>query len=231
MSISLCMFGDSVARGVVFDAVREKYLFLKDSFIGLVCGKASVRVDNYAKFGCTVTKGEAIVEKHAAALSAYDAIALEFGGNDCDYDWAAVSRDPQAEHLPHTPLAAFEEVYGTIIRKVRAAGARPAAFTLPPIDAERYFLHLSRGLDREKILLWLGDIGRIYRWHERYNAAVCAVASREGAAVVDIRTAFLEREDYRVLICEDGIHPTQKGHALIAEVVGAYLGRAALAQG
>ncbi len=231
MPISLCMFGDSVARGVVFDAVREKYLFLKDSFISLVGGAASVCVDNYAKFGCTVTKGNEIVKKHAAKLGGYDAIALEFGGNDCDYDWAAISRDPKAKHLPKTPLAAFEDVYAGIIREVRASGARPAVFTLPPIDAERYFAHLSRGLNRENILLWLGDIGRIYRWHERYNTAVCAVAAREGALTVDIRTAFLERDDYRSLICEDGIHPTQKGHALIADVVEGYLGRAALTHG
>ena len=30
---SICVFGDSVARGVIYDETKEKYTFLKNSFI------------------------------------------------------------------------------------------------------------------------------------------------------------------------------------------------------
>ncbi len=33
---SVCIFGDSVAKGVVFDTVKNKYRLLKESFANIV---------------------------------------------------------------------------------------------------------------------------------------------------------------------------------------------------
>ena len=38
--------------------------------------------------------------------------------------------------------------------------------------------------------------------------------------MIDIRSAFLVRKDYTDYLCEDGIHPNEKGHRLIREAMG-----------
>ena len=217
---SLCVFGDSIVKGVIFDAIRGKYIYLKNSFLNIL-GRynSSVRVDNFAKFGCTITTGKKIIEKHADRLSCYKYTALEFGGNDCDFDWKSVSECPDDIHKPKTPLDEFESLYSRIIDNVSESGSRPVLFSLPPLNAERYFAWISKGLNAENILRWLGDVEHIYRWHEMYNNAVLKIAAAKNVLLIDIREAFLKTRDYLRYLCEDGIHPNEAGHALISEVV------------
>ena len=217
---SICVFGDSIMKGVTFDAIKGRYIFLKNSFLNILgMRNSNVKVGNYAKFGCTITVGKAIIEKHATELSNYEYTALEFGGNDCDYDWKAVSECPDAIHLPKTPIDEFEKLYSDIIDSVKTAGSTPVLFSLPPLNAHRYFSWISRGLNAENILHWLGDEEHIYRWHEMYNIAVLKLASAKDVMLIDIRRAFLETRNYLGLLCEDGIHPNEAGHALISDVI------------
>ncbi len=217
---SICIFGDSIMKGVIFDAIKGRYIFLKNSFLNILgMRNSNIKVNNYAKFGCTITVGRQLIEKHAAELPGYEYTALEFGGNDCDFDWKAISENPDAVHIPKTPIDEFERKYSEIIDRVAAAGSKPVLFSLPPLGARRYFSWISRGLNAENILRWLGDEEHIYRWHEMYNIAVLRLAAVKDVALIDIRRAFLETKDYLSLLCEDGIHPNEAGHALISEVI------------
>ncbi len=58
----ICVFGDSVAKGVVFDEARQKYIHLKDNFISLTQKKLNIPFANYSVFGATVSKGEQIMK-------------------------------------------------------------------------------------------------------------------------------------------------------------------------
>ncbi len=223
MDNSICIFGDSIMKGVVFDAIRGRYTFLKNSFANIFGITTGYKVDNYAKFGCTVTTGEKIIDKHAAGLSQYKYTALEFGGNDCDFDWAAISENPDAMHLAKTPIADFETHYSGIIDRVVEAGSKPILFSLPPLDAQRYFAWVSRGLNADNILRWLGDVEHIYRWHEMYNLVVVKLAAIKRIPLIDIRGAFLESRNCLSLYCEDGIHPNEAGHAFISDVIRNYV--------
>ncbi len=217
---SICIFGDSIMKGVIFDAIRGRYIFLKNSFLNILGMRNSdIKVDNYAKFGCTITVGRQLIEKHASELPGYKYTALEFGGNDCDFDWKAISENPEAIHLPNTPIEEFEKYYSEIIDDVKKAGSTPVLFSLPPLNARRYFSWISRGLNAENILNWLGDEEHIYRWHEMYNLAVLKLSAAKDVALIDIRRAFLETRNYLGLLCEDGIHPNEAGHALISEFI------------
>ena len=100
---------------------------------------------NYAKFGCTVTKGLELVKKHLDKIPDYDYIVLEFGGNDCDFDWAEVSKAPTAPQRSKTPLHSFIGTYREMIRLIRENGGVPVLLSLPPIDAERISSGLHRG--------------------------------------------------------------------------------------
>lgn len=217
---SICIFGDSIMKGVIFDAIKGRYIFLKNSFLNILgMRNSNIKVENYAKFGCTITVGKKLIEKHAAELSGYKYTALEFGGNDCDFDWKAISENPDGIHIPKTPIDEFEKYYSEIIDSVADMGSTPVLFSLPPLNARRYFSWISRGLNAENILRWLGDEEHIYRWHEMYNIAVVKLAAIKDVRLIDIRRAFLETRDYLGLLCEDGIHPNEAGHALICEVI------------
>lgn len=216
---NICIFGDSVSKGVVLDEASKKYVLLKDSFANRVKSASGLLVRNLSRFGSTVTKGLSILDRHRAELKNYDHVILEFGGNDCDFIWPQVAQAPRAEHTPNTPLDLFTEEYAKMLCEVRNAGSRPVMLTLPPIDAERYFAWVSQNIDAGNILRWLGDVDHIYRWHEMYNLAVVRLAGETHTPLVDITSPFLETKGYQSLICGDGIHPNERGHELISRIL------------
>ncbi len=219
MNYSVCIFGDSVAKGVIFDTAKKKYRIIKDCFIHLIESKQQLSILNFAKFGCTITMGEEILRKHEDSLSQYDYVLLEFGGNDCDYNWASVAAEPNVAHQCNTPLELFREKYRGLIQKVIALGGHPIVLNLPPIDSSRYFSWISKGLDQDKIKGFLGDIESIHRWQKMYSDTVQTVAEEEQVPWIDIRSEFFKHGSYQDFICEDGIHPNQAGHQLISDVV------------
>ncbi len=215
----VCLFGDSVGKGVIYDSAQRRYQLIRENAAALYSRVSGVVVKNYASFGCTLGKGWRILRRHLEELAHCDRVILEFGGNDCDFDWAAVAADPRGDHQPKTPLHEFEAGYAALVEEVRAQGGRPVLLNLPPIHAPRYCAWISRGLDGERILEFLGEVERIYRWQEMYSLAVCRVAMRESAQLIDIRSAFLAERDYASLLCEDGIHPNKDGQALISQTI------------
>ncbi len=217
---TICIFGDSLSRGVVFDKIRERYTFLKDSFVNLFCHKMRVRVENYAKFGCTISKGKKLMDQHQKEIADSDFTVLEFGGNDSDFDWNKISEAPEAQHLPKTPLDVFADTYAQLVTKARELGGKPVLLNLPPIHAKRYFQWISKGLNGSNILHWLGGSEEyIYRWHEMYNMQVCQLANQMQVPLIDIRSIFLQKPDYSTYLCIDGIHPNEAGHQLILKAV------------
>lgn len=220
---SITLWGDSVMRGVVYDEQRGRYGLLPENAAERASKTLGLTLHNRSRMGCTVTKGLSIMKRDMEAGMDSQAALLEFGGNDCDYDWAAVARDPEGDHQPKTPLGLFMEQLREMVAAVRQKGMRPLMTTLPPIHARRYFDFFTRGgLSRENILFWLGDIEYIYRWHERYNGAVVQTAQECGVPLIDLRDAFLSERRYEDLLCADGIHPNARGHALIQRVLEAF---------
>lgn len=216
---SVCIFGDSVAKGVVFDAVKNKYSLLKESFANIVERKQNISILNFARFGCTVSMGSEILKRHENELNRFDYTILEFGGNDCDYNWAEVAGDPFGEHFCNTPIPLFREKYMELIGRVRQNGGKPVLLNLPPIDPKRYFRWISNGLNGKNILAFLGEIEAIYRWQEMYSKAVDELAADENIPLIDIRSGFLIKRNFSDYLCADGIHPNEKGHLLISKVI------------
>ncbi|MCI8554239.1 MAG: SGNH/GDSL hydrolase family protein [Clostridiales bacterium] len=232
---SITIWGDSVMRGVVYDEQRKRYTLLPESGAAGASRALGLSLNNRARMGCTVTKGLSIAQKDLLKGSDQGAALIEFGGNDCDYNWVQVADAPDAPHQPHTPLPLFVSQLRELVRLVISKGMQPVMMTLPPIHAERYFAFFTRrgedgapGLDRGRIMRWLGDVQFIYRWHERYNSAVVRVAKECGCLLADVREAFLGERYYEELLCIDGIHPNERGHALMEEVLEHFGGRIAV---
>lgn len=212
-------FGDSIGRGVVYDNDSGKYCFTRESFVNLVCEKFNLVINNFSKFGCTVTKGLGIIKKKMPENNC-DIAVVEYGGNDSDFKWAEIASNPAGLHLPNTPLDEFGRNYEEIIDTIRASGKQPVIMNLPPIDAQRYFKWFTRDINGDNVLEWLkGDTQYIYRFHEMYNMRVCTIAARKNVLLIDIRSALLEKVDYREYLCDDGIHLNEKGHLLVADTI------------
>lgn len=213
-------FGDSLLKGVIYK--DEHYKILKASFQKLCEDSLGIKVENKAKFGSTVTKGEATLKRNLDLLKDTDCkyVVLGFGGNDCDFNWREISENPEGEHLPQNTISDFRSTYGNIIQKIKEIGKIPVLLSLPPIDSAKFFNHVSAGLSKENIRKWLhGDKQLITNWHERYNIEVFKLATEYAVPVIDITSVFLEERNYTRFLCEDGIHPNEDGHRLIANAI------------
>ena len=212
----LSIFGDSIMAGVVQEDGR--YSRCRDQFRRLET-ETDVRLDNHSSFGSTVVKGFERLNKFLRQGALGDYTLVEFGGNDCAYDWAEVAAAPDERHLSVVPPEIFEKQYEQMLLAVKSAGSKPVAATLPPISSSRYLAHVCRdGLDSAAILHWLGDLEAISRWQASYSAIVARTAEKLGCRVLDLRAAFPasgpELEQY---LCQDGIHPNRKGQQLMYE--------------
>ena len=228
---TVCCFGDSVMKGIVVDEKNSpvdglKYKISDMGFAARCRRTLGIEVENFARFGGMVTHGMKFVDRYAETIKSADYVLFDYGGNDCDFNWAQISARPDDVHLPNVPIEQFSEKYRKLIERVKAMGGRPVLLTLPVLDPERYFRFLSKGLNAENILGWLqGSVLNIDRWHERYNMEVMRLGVLTHTPVIDITSVFLERRNYFDYLCEDGIHPNEAGHQLIEEAIIAYLRR------
>lgn len=223
MNNTMCVFGDSLTRGVVYNNETQKYSLTDNNFVKLICDELNIKAVNFSKFGCTVGKGQELVKKNIRGFNDSDVALLEFGGNDCDFDWAKIAENPKRVHIPKTPLEVFANCYESMIETIKMAGVQPVLLNLPPLDAQKFFNWISRGLNAVNILEWLGgSVEYIYRWHEMYNMTICSIANKLKIPMIDIRSAFLKKGDFGdTLLCKDGMHPNESGHREIFAAVGA----------
>jgi len=219
--INIGVFGDSIGKGIVLRPDSNRYSTLKVNVHEVIGADESVvKIENYSMMGSTITKGLNIIERHFDKIKHYSNVLLEFGGNDCDYNWKEISENPQGKFDCNTPINQFRQKYTELIKLIRQQQGNPIMITLPPLVADRYFEWISKKLNKENILKWLnGDINAIYRWQELYNTQVALLASQLKVPLIDIRSAFLLQDDYRTFMCEDGIHPNEKGYSLIYKTI------------
>lgn len=221
-------FGDSIMKGVVIDRERSisdniKYMVSEESFAEECSRRLGISIENFGKFGSTVTVGKKILDRHIDEIRDAEYVFLKFGGNDSAYRWDEIGNDPDAPHQPNTDIATFRERYIEIVDEIIDNGATPVIISMPPIDTEKYYSSVTRGMDerqKSNIMKWLGgQPSYIYNWHEIYNLEVFKIAASKRLPFVDITSAFLNRRDFKSLLCADGMHPNEKGHRLIADTI------------
>ena len=216
--------GDSISKGVVFDESRGRYSLIEDGYVSILQKVVKGAVFNLSKFGNTVIKGLGKLPKDVQSSNP-DIVLIEFGGNDCDFNWTEIAKNPEADHQPHTDYNLFQKLLRDSINSLKNNKIIPVLLTLPPLDADKYFKWVSQNSVEaaKNILSWLGSVNKIYWWQERYNAAILKVAEETDTKFIDVRGAFLEHPDFLNLICKDGIHPNQNGHKVIAEKILDYV--------
>ncbi len=219
----ICILGDSVLLGVVFDEQKDKYSILRDGALTAFTRGLGMRVSNLAKMGQTSVQAE---ERFRSALDGglqASAVLIELGGNDCDMDWAEVAEDPEGKHFPKVSIPAFRAAVESIISLALQKGIKPILASLPPLDPFKFLDWVAKdAASKMNVLRYLGDVGRIYRWQELYNLELARISSEKGLGLIRLREGFLDRKDYQDLICKDGIHPNSEGHAIMKEAICGY---------
>lgn len=220
----ILVVGDSLSKGVALDETKKRYTLLDDCFFNLLAENLNAQMYNASRFGSTIVQGQKQLESKLNKVDP-DIVVLEFGGNDCDFAWDEIAKDPSIDHIPKTPLDVFENVLNSMIDFITGKGKKAIVTTLPPLYADSYFNWFTNN-DKEKgknILKWLKDVWHIYSWHERYSNCVQYTARERNIGCIDIRREFLKRRDFSQYICSDGIHPNEAGHRLIFDAVISYV--------
>ena len=217
---NITVIGDSIPKGLYLE--NKHIRRIERGAVNTIAERLGAEIENFSTFGQTLKKCcekghiERWLKEHTGTR---DKLILSLGGNDCDYCWEEVGKDPLAPHFPNTPLPEFERLLRSVISVCKSHGTTPAFTSLPPIDSQRYFSNVICGrADGEKIMTFFrGDVTNISRHQECYNTAFLKIALENGCLFFDYRSELLLRTDYLDCLSDDGIHPNQKGHDAIAE--------------
>lgn len=205
------IYGDSLLKATVPDENMHYRFHLPEVMAQYPTDR--LEVVNRAKMGATVTKGLSLVEHDVQRGMDARWALVAYGGNDSDFDWAAIDADPEADHRPNTELPVFADTLHETLDALRQGGVQPVMMTLPPIDGERYLDFLCRdNLRRDRILDWLGEPQMIYRHQELYADTAAEIALRENIPLIPVRQTFLRNHRLSQLIAADGIHLTMPGY-------------------
>jgi lysophospholipase L1-like esterase len=209
------IFGDSIMKGIYYDGSRYRLCREK-----LEAEDASIR--NRSKMGATISQGLKAIEAALPEISPGTVAILEFGGNDCNFNWAEVAERPEGEHSCATPMEIFEKLYEKAVRELQKAGATVVLCTLPPISSPKFFEFLSDGLSKSRIMQWLRDTDRLAAWQKDYSDAAARIARRCGCGLIDLRKAAVSA-GWDGHISPDGLHPDASGHGIIRLTVEQYI--------
>ncbi|MCQ2386078.1 MAG: SGNH/GDSL hydrolase family protein [Clostridia bacterium] len=223
---NVVIWGDSVAKGVVLDDVKGRYVITKDSAAATFAAKTGVNLINRSRMGMTSADGQKQLEYDMERGIVADTALIGFGGNDSDFDWSAVSQSPDAEHLPKSTLPVFESNMRSMIEALLKRNVTVVVPTLPPVLSEKYFAFFTHGgishnktLNGSNILRWLGGYDTIASFHDRYSEVIRRLVKEYALKPVDLFSAFSAQKDLHSFYCSDGIHPNEKGQKLIARVM------------
>lgn len=213
--MKIICFGDSITRGVTLQGTRLR--IVKGTFPKLLQQHfENIEIINKGVFNDNSFSLLERFNKHIVSENP-NIVFIEIGGNDCVFDWQAVADSPLDEHTATVPLDTFIENVTQICRNIQNIHVQPVLLALPPLDAARYYTYLTT-LFGNDISHWICRTGGISEWHGRYNEALVKLSDTLHVPMIDTRTPFFAHP-MDTVISNDGIHPTAKGYALIAETI------------
>jgi acyl-CoA thioesterase-1 len=223
-NIKILVSGDSISRGVIYDETKNRYTVLRENYVNTTGRKIRGSIKNISKFGSTLIRGISKLENQINKENP-DIVLIEYGGNDCTFNWDEVADNPYTEHLPQTEIRIFETALHETIELLKNTKVTPVLMTLPPLNADKYLEWVSKNnpVTKDNIIKWIGSVSEIYYWQEKYSSVITKVAEETHTRLIDVRGAFLQLPDFTKYICRDGMHPNRKGQGVIADKVFDYI--------
>ena len=65
------------------------------------------------------------------------------GGNDCDYNWAAVAQDRSPDRPCNTPMGPFLEGYLDLLARIKLNGGHPVLLSMVPVVSRKYYAWIT----------------------------------------------------------------------------------------
>ena len=107
--MNVTVYGDSILKGVLLENGKYRTERCWERSLAALYGLV---IKNSSRFGSTLEKALSLIRRDAEKKYPGGEVAvLEFGGNDCDYDWAAISAEPDGIYDCKTPPERFRRLY------------------------------------------------------------------------------------------------------------------------
>jgi lysophospholipase L1-like esterase len=118
--------------------------------------------------------------------------------------------------------ADFRNNLTEMVRTLKSRGIKVLVVTRPTVVREG--MSYEEIKQQNVVFPWYGttySVNRLLSLHRAYNRTTSAVAAREGVPLLDLATEF-EKHDKNALFW-DTMHPSEKGHRLIADLAFQWL--------
>ena len=120
------IYGDSLLKATMPDEGYH-YHFHYDEVLQRYPERRT-QVVNRSKMGATISKGESLVQHDLNRGLEADYALVAYGGNDSDYDWAAIDADPAGNHHPLGDVQMIyrhQEMYSDAVTQLAYAEGLP----------------------------------------------------------------------------------------------------------
>lgn len=219
---NIILVGDSISKGLFLDHMSVRRL--ERNAVDIINETYGILIESHSVFGQTLKR--AFEKNLISELPNFfekdkeNVVVIELGGNDADYDWKAVAGSPNEKHFSKTKVGEFKQILKESILFLQNNGAKVVVCSIFPMDSKRYFDSVIKAqANAENVLIFLeNDIMNLSRHQEVCNNAIQTIVKETGCAFLDYRSRILLKNDFLTYICEDGIHPNDKGHQYIAKV-------------
>lgn len=240
MVTSIIAWGDSILKGVVSGGDSKRFDITEKDSLSQACAALGIELANKSVFGSWMAKTRRTQDRSLRNGASAQIGIIESGTNDCDYDWSAVSANPDADHLQRCPLDEFLRLMEEAVSVARQNKITPVIMIPTPLVPEWWFNNICIGNDEAAIVRFItkkylqnqncaadGDClqdlkraaaMRLYQNQELFSLKAAAIARSLNVQIVDIRSEFLAHPNYKSLMCLDGVHPNQAGYDFMAEI-------------
>lgn len=239
MVTSIIAWGDSILKGVVSGGDSKRFDITEKDSLSQACAALGIELANKSVFGSWMTKTRKTQDRSLRNGTSAQIGIIESGTNDCDYDWSAVSANPDAEHLQRCPLDEFSRLMEEAVSVARQNKITPVIMIPTPLVPEWWLNNICIGNDEAAIIKFInkkylqdqkaaaGDClqdlkraaaMRLYQNQELFSLKAAAIARSLNVQIVDMRSEFLTHPNYKSLMCLDGVHPNQAGYDFMAEI-------------
>ena len=206
--MKIVVFGDSILKGVItipnsgklFDTTENDSLSLAQKELGF-------ELDNRSIYGNITSKGLVKLQKFFEKGGEADFCIIEFGSNDCDYDWGTL--------VQKVPLAEYLENLTAMVKLCREHKVTPLMMGLIPYVCDDWYQTIIKGQNEAAILDFLGGSSETLGKNQLiYKDAQADFVQKNNVQFLDPWTIF---EGHKELMCYDGIHPNEKGYELLSK--------------
>lgn len=152
---SIIAWGDSILKGVVSGGDSKRFDITEKDSLSQACAVLGIELANKSVFGSWMTKTRRTQDRSLRNGASAQIGIIESGTNDCDYDWSAVSANPDAEHLQRCPLDEFSRLMEEAVSVARQNKITPVIMIPTPLVPEWWFKNICIGNDEAAIVKFI----------------------------------------------------------------------------